>query len=354
MTEYKRTIFLTGATGLVGSYLLKILLKNGHKVFVLARSKGDKKAGERVKEALNFWDKNVYPECGKNLIVLEGDITEKNLGLTENNLTKFKDEVEEIFHCAASIAFNIPLDKMRDINVEGTRRILDLALKVKNLKKINHISTAYVCGNCKSTFKEGDLHVGQGFNSNYEQSKFEGEGLIADYRRNTNLWIDIFRPCIVIGESKTGRLPISGQAFYQIMRVWISEVFDYFPGGSYSFNLVPVDELSVSIYTIAFNANIRNNNYHVFRSRAIPLPDLLDFSSRFLGFKKPELIRIDEFLEKHSSPVLKSILKNSFYSFNGEVKLESETTEEVLKRYNFRYSELNEDFMSKILNLLKK
>ena len=44
----KKTIFLTGATGLLGSYLLKILIEKGHKVYALVRSKNNKSAEDRV------------------------------------------------------------------------------------------------------------------------------------------------------------------------------------------------------------------------------------------------------------------------------------------------------------------
>ncbi|MBI5208225.1 MAG: SDR family oxidoreductase [Candidatus Firestonebacteria bacterium] len=155
-----KTIFLTGATGLVGSYLLKTFLKNNYKVYALARSKDNRNARERVFEVLKFWDKNVLLKKSNNLIVLEGDITRKNLGLDKPNVDLLKREVEEIFHCAAETKFNAPLKEIRKINVEGTMNVLELAVKCsKNgiLKKVNHISTAYVCGDYKGVFKEDKL-----------------------------------------------------------------------------------------------------------------------------------------------------------------------------------------------------
>jgi len=72
--DKQKTVFLTGATGLVGSYLLKILLQEGHKVYVLARGKGNKGARDRVIDILNFWDKNVLSRKSYNLAVLKGEI----------------------------------------------------------------------------------------------------------------------------------------------------------------------------------------------------------------------------------------------------------------------------------------
>jgi thioester reductase-like protein len=50
----KKTVFITGVTGLVGSYLLKTLLQNNHKVYALARNKENKGAKDRVVEVLKF------------------------------------------------------------------------------------------------------------------------------------------------------------------------------------------------------------------------------------------------------------------------------------------------------------
>lgn len=57
--DKQKTVLLTGATGLVGSYLLKILLENDYKVYVLARSKDNKNARDRVIDVLKFWDKDI-------------------------------------------------------------------------------------------------------------------------------------------------------------------------------------------------------------------------------------------------------------------------------------------------------
>ena len=67
MNNKKTTIFLTGATGLIGSYLLKILLNNGHKVFCLARTKKNKPAKQRVTDILKFWDEKVLSDNFNNL-----------------------------------------------------------------------------------------------------------------------------------------------------------------------------------------------------------------------------------------------------------------------------------------------
>ncbi len=214
----KSNIFLTGATGLLGSYLLKILLQNGHRVYCLARSKDNKSAKDRVVDTLSFWDEETIAKYKRNLKVFEGDIAKHNLGISDKEIFTLKEEVNEIFHCAAVTQFNWPLDKIRKVNVEGTRNVLELALKCKGLKKVNYISTAYVCGDYKRVFKETDLDVGQKFNTTYEQSKFEAEKLVNEYRKE-RLWIDVFRPAIIVGESTIGKT-FKFEHIDQLLRLW--------------------------------------------------------------------------------------------------------------------------------------
>ncbi len=352
--DNKKTVFLTGATGLVGSYLLKVLLQEGHKVYVLARGKDNKGARDRVVDILKFWDKNVIRKKSHNLRILEGDITEKKLGLKKQNIALLTNEIDEIFHSAAVTQYNWPLEKIRKVNVEGTKNVLKLALKCSKegpLKKINHISTAYVCGDYKGVFKEDDLDVGQKFNSTYEQSKFEAEKLIHDYR-NYGLWVDIFRPSVVVGESTTGKIPLFQQHFYQVLHVWNLGIFDYFPIKDYFANIVPADELSRSIITISTNTSIKNGNYHVFNSRKIPLENVLISYKNFFRVKKPKAVSSGQLSKLYLTPSQKIILKNLFFTFNGYVKLDSRMTERLLIKYGFTFSKINEGFFYKTFEYL--
>lgn len=346
--QNKRNIFLTGAPGLLGTYLLKLFLQGGHTVFVSARSKKEKNARERVIDALRFWDKETLNKHSHNLRVVEADITTEGLGLEERTKDLLLNRVEEIFHSAAVVDFNWPLDKIRRVNVEGTRNVLDFALKGKNLKKVNHISTAYVCGDYKGRFSEDDLDMGQRFNTTYEQTKFEAEKLVEEYRKK-NLWIDIFRPPIVIGEFSTGRITKFRQAFYQMVYLWQKEIFDHFPGNDFSFYMVPLDELCKSIYNISSWAGLKNKNYHPFLSQPLPLRELLNLSHKLLGFKKPKLIRDGEFSKINFTPTQKILLKNNILAINGKARLNSQTTNEFLNKYGFKFSELNKNSYLKML-----
>jgi thioester reductase-like protein len=352
MDNKKRTIFLTGTTGLIGSYLLKVLLQNGYRVYALARSKNGKSAKDRAIDILKFWDEKVSTKYLNSLAVLEGDITKENLGLDRKSKDLLKNEVEEIFHCAALTMFNLPLEEIRKVNVEGAKNVLDFALECRNLKKVNHISTAYVCGDYKGKFCEDDLDVGQKFNSTYEQTKFEAEKLVRYYREK-DLWIDIFRPPLVMGESQTGKTSTFFH-FYQFLQLWNLEIFDTFPGRGAFINMVCVDTLCQSIIAVSVWSTLRNATYHVFSNKPFSFERAVELASNFVGFKKPYLVYCSEFKIDGFTPVQKAIIKNSISFLNFDIRLNSEATNLTLKKFAFTFPEFSKERFLKMLEYALK
>ncbi|MFH2138348.1 MAG: SDR family oxidoreductase [Candidatus Omnitrophota bacterium] len=349
--DEKKTIFLTGATGLVGSYLLKILLQNGHKVFCLSRCKKDKTARQRVEDVLNFWDETVLAEYKDKLVVLEGDITLENLGLDEQTRDILKNEVVQIFHSAAVTEFNLSFKDLYDVNVGGTKRVLDLAAELKNngkFEKINHISTVYVCGDHKGDFAEDDLDVGQNFNTGYGQSKFEAEKLVEEYREK-GIWIDIFRPPMIVGESTTGKTFLFDQAFYQTIRILKSEIFTSFPVEKWhKVNMVCVDELCQCVVRIAFKNNVKNQVFHVFSGKPLLVIEGLSIISDILNIKKPGFIALSEVIGK-LTPVQKKLLEYNMFFLNNDVNLYSHLTNRFLEKYGFSFSEYDSVVFSNLV-----
>jgi long-chain acyl-CoA synthetase len=100
------------------------------------------------------------------------------------------------------------MDELRQFNVLGTKRLLDLGKEARatgQFERFDFVSTAYTAGNKPGTVVETDLARGQGFSNNYEQSKFETEQLVHSYMGDFP--ITIMRPSIVVGQSNNGYTP---------------------------------------------------------------------------------------------------------------------------------------------------
>lgn len=84
-------------------------------------------------------------KCGilSKVVAIEGDILADGLGLSEENRKTLVERVSIVFHSAASVRFDEPLRKAIDINVLGTRRVLELCRDLKSCAAFVHVSTAY-------------------------------------------------------------------------------------------------------------------------------------------------------------------------------------------------------------------
>ena len=81
------------------------------------------------------------------VIPIAGDITLPGLGISPEDAAVLAEKVSVVIHSAATVKFDEPLKKSIKINVEGTKKILDLARTMKNLSSVVHVSTAY--SNCE-------------------------------------------------------------------------------------------------------------------------------------------------------------------------------------------------------------
>lgn len=75
----------------------------------------------------------------KKLIAVAGDVGEDNLGLSAEDRFTLVEEVHVIFHSAATLDFEASLKSAVDINLLGTRRVVQLSQEIRNLKVSNYI-----------------------------------------------------------------------------------------------------------------------------------------------------------------------------------------------------------------------
>jgi len=350
MDTTKRTIFMTGATGFLGSYLLKIFLQHNHKVYCLSRPKKEKSAEERLMENLYFWDPKVAEARQDNLVIFEGDITKRGLDLDHKIKEAMVEEVNEVFHLAAITNLNSPLAHIRKINAQGTDNVLALAKELHHkgkLVKASHISTAFIYGDYSGLFKEDSLELNQKFHTTYEQTKFEAEKIVYDYRKH-GLWVDIYRPPIIVGESTTGKA-FRFRNIYQLLHICSLNLFDTLPISNPSINLVPVDWVSEAIYLLSEKAGLKNQTYHPFPEEQVAIDDIVTCGCELIGVKKPRMVHLHNFDLSRLSPVQKEILKNNIMSMEFKGKLNSDFTLGVLAAHGFTFPKIDQRVISNLL-----
>lgn len=135
----------------MGKVLVEKLLRSCNDletIYILVRGKRGKAAKERWEEVtkLPCFDriKEEYPSAlNDKMVVVEGDVREPKLGLSDEDYNTLVEKVHIVFHVAASVRFNDPLPEAIKMNTCGTKNVVDLSLEMKNLLVFLHVSTAY-------------------------------------------------------------------------------------------------------------------------------------------------------------------------------------------------------------------
>ncbi|KAL0122070.1 hypothetical protein PUN28_007089 [Cardiocondyla obscurior] len=147
-----KSVFITGGTGFVGVCLIEKLLRccpDIGNLYLLMRPKKGKQITERLEEltknsVFNRLKEDKQTDLFKKLIAVAGDVGEENLGLSLEDRATLINKVEIVFHSAATLDFEADLRSTTNINLLGTRKIVQLCQEIKNLKALVHVSSAYV------------------------------------------------------------------------------------------------------------------------------------------------------------------------------------------------------------------
>ncbi|XP_065213885.1 fatty acyl-CoA reductase wat-like [Planococcus citri] len=237
------TVFITGGTGFMGKILTEKLLRSCphlKHIYLLVRNKKGKTSDERIKAI--FQDrlykrlKHESPDFYKKVSVMNGNLEEPELGLSDEDKKKFAEQVNVVFHGAATVRFDEKLKLAVGINVIGTREILKLAKSAKNLKAMMHVSTAYsFCphSEIEEKFYDMPVHYMDVINKvttmNDSEINFETPKILGEWP-NTYTFTKALAECVVKNESQG--LPIGlfrpsviVSTYKEPVRGWIDNVY---------------------------------------------------------------------------------------------------------------------------------
>lgn len=356
-------IFITGATGFLGSHLAARLLDLGNHVTALARGSKNASADARVNDVL----RDVGTSRLDNLRVLEGDISQPDLGLTEAAKNEIAASTDETWHCAASLSFQQQdRDEIFRMNVDGTRHVLDFVKKTRT-RRLQHVSTAYIAGNRPDLALETEINVGQSFKNPYEESKCRAELLIAAEQSKQAIVASVYRPSIVIGDSRSGRVTHFHGVYAFIRALWASleRLRRRTPGSGFvhlplrlpgaegqTLNFVPIDYVVNGMIEISQRADNAGGTYHL----ANPIPTenriWLPNMCRALRVEGIQLVGQKSFL-KTPMTKLEALFQRqmSFYYqyLHGEPRFDCRRALDALKHSGIECPQVTVEFIEKMI-----
>ena len=292
-------VFLTGGTGFLGMELIARMLEDddGPDIYVAIRAGDPLAAQTRLAETVGrLWE--TPPESIARLRAVRADLTAPGLGLTASVRADLAANVERVVHCAASISFTLPLAQAREVNVAGTRRVLELAAALPQLERVVHVSTAYVSGRTPDVFDESHPG-GSGFRNTYERTKMEAEAAV----RASGLPHAIVRPSIVVGEAATGWTSAFNVLYWplQAFARGLLPVVPADPDGIV--DMVPVDYVADVIQHATFEPEAGGCYHAVAGERAILVRELIEGVCSELSLAPPELTPVDTLPDGHPAEI---------------------------------------------------
>jgi amino acid adenylation domain-containing protein/thioester reductase-like protein len=276
-------IFLTGATGFVGAFLLDELLRQTQAdIYCLVRASNLEEGEKRIQTALKSylrWDESFSPR----IISVLGDLSKPLLGLSEKQFLAIASKLDVIYHNGAWVHHASPYSKLKAANVVGTQEVLRLASLTK-VKPVHFVSTVGVFSSVDHTGVQivreqdslDDYSVPLG---GYVQSKWVAEKLV-NIARDRGLPVCIYRLGRVSGHSRTGVFNANDFLYKLIIGcIQLGSV----PDTEMLEEMAPIDYVSQAIVHLSRQRECLGKNFHLVNSSLLSSSQLIR-SIRSFGY----------------------------------------------------------------------
>ncbi|MGW4788565.1 amino acid adenylation domain-containing protein [Streptomyces sp. NPDC004230] len=204
-------VLLTGATGFLGAYLTRDLLRATRgRVHCLVRAADAEQARERVLDNLSVQGclDGLDASARTRIVGVPADLAQPRLGLPEGDWRRLADQAGAIYHNGAHVNSLLSYEKLRAANVESTRELLRLAID-SGAKTFHYISSdavfdAYGYLRQARIYEDEPLaHAGSLYGGGYAESKWVADTLVADARA-AGLRASVYRPGALTGAQSGG------------------------------------------------------------------------------------------------------------------------------------------------------
>ena len=254
---------VTGGTGFIGRRVVSQILasRDDAEVWVLVRRDSLERFERLASEGERPWGERAKP--------LVGDLTSPELGLTDQAVAEL-GTVDHIVHCAAIYDITVGEADQRAANVDGTRAVIDLALRLD--ATVHHVSSIAVAGTYRGEFTEDDFDVAQDLPTPYHQTKFEAELLV---RSAHGLRYRIYRPAVVVGDSHTGEMDkVDGPYYFFGVLAKLARLPNITPmvlPDTGRTNIVPVDFVAEALVALMHKPDRDWQTFHLTAPKTIGL-----------------------------------------------------------------------------------
>ncbi len=258
-------IFLTGATGFLGGYLLRELLQRTKAdIYCLVRADNIAAAEQRLGKLMS-----------ERLRVLCGDLTQPRFGLDEHVWKTLSAEVDAVYHCAANVNMVLSYADLRAANVSATKEVLRFACEGqrKHLHYASTLSVFVATDRSKGRLMETDrLHSTRSVYGGYAQTKWAAEWMLLQVPKEA-CEVTHYRFGLITGDTKTG--VCAARDFLAMFAKGITKLQAVPEGFDEKFfvDVTPVDHAAAAMTQLSLAG--KHDIYHIANPQSLSLGHLL-------------------------------------------------------------------------------
>jgi amino acid adenylation domain-containing protein/thioester reductase-like protein len=288
-TGAARNIFLTGATGFLGAFLLhRLINQTDSRIYCLVRARGDEEGWTRIRAALQKYELSA-PSLGSRVVPILGDLTKTRLGFDEERFDRLARQIDVIYHNAAHVSYIEPYSMHRPANVIGTREVLRLACR-RAAKPVHYVSTIGLFGPVGYLAGVTDIDEGSDIDLSeeslqmdmgYSMSKWVAEKLVF-IAKERGLPVSVYRPGFIMGDSGAGVTNVDD--FMSRLIVGCVEMGCYPDLPSQRKEFVPVDYVSDAIVYLSRRPSALGKTFHLVPPNADQSVDFVEFFEMIKSF----------------------------------------------------------------------
>lgn len=289
---------ITGAGGLMGVHLLASLLAaTDHHFTCLIRGKDVEDVERKFSSTVRYFKLEEKIDRSR-VTLLRGDFGQDRLGLEPAEYAKLKDSIQRIYHIGSHVNNWLPYEGIKEVNVEGTRRLLILARSGR--KKSFHYASTSTFSPAKddqAVFLESDVISPRHINkyNGYDISKYASEAL-CELSRKDGFDCNIYRLVWVGGQLATGHSKIN-DGLNIMLRILLT--LGVYPKGNYLHDIMPVDLMADAIASVQGKAQSTSFNITSQSNESINLLKIVAMLET-LGYTLRE-VSIEKFVEAMKS-----------------------------------------------------
>jgi len=244
-------VLVTGGTGFTGKLLVKRLLDDGHKVIAL-----DYKEGIKTSE-LRDW--------GAEVVI--GSVTDRSV------VDQVTQGVDIVHHLAAAFReLDVPNSYYYEVNVQGTRNVLEAAQREK-VKKFVYCSTCGVHGNVENPPADENAPIAPA--DYYQSTKYEAEPIVLQFAEQGMKTVT-FRPAAMYG-------PGDPERFGMIFRRVNKGVFPIFGDGKALYHPLYIDSFIDAFIAVQQEGVGDGQTYLIADKEYVEIEDLVQRVAKAMG-----------------------------------------------------------------------